>query len=165
MKFALVKFVFTFLALGMAILPARAATVSASFSVSVTVVSGCQVTAPARVGASSATRVAASSVSITCTNPTAYDVSLVAEPAIGTTTGSATGPARYAAGATSNLQENGASLGLAKAVNWTPAVGRGAIDGTGRGFFEPHTAYGETASAQSSASGQRASLIVVTVTY
>lgn len=171
MKSARLKLAFTLLALGMAALPAVAATVSASFSVSVTVVSGCQVTAPTMVDASTRARATASSVSVACTYPTAFNVSLATEPAMGTTAKSATGTAGKASGSASNVPGDGLLPRLAQSVNWTPSTvgsgmtGRSGMNGAGRGFFEAHTAYGESSRAQSPASGQRASLIVVTVTY
>lgn len=165
MKSARLKLAFTLLALGMAALPAVAATVSASFSVSVTVVSGCQVTAPTMVDASTRARATASSVSVACTYPTAFNVSLATEPAMGTTAKSATGTAGKASGSASNVPGDGLLPRLAQSVNWTPSTVGSGMNGAGREFFEAHTAYGESSRAQSPASGQRASLIVVTVTY
>lgn len=71
-------FVVGFLASGLGLRPAFAATATASFTVSATVVAGCQAT-PATQGFKSyaaATASATSTISVTCTQPTPYVVSL-----------------------------------------------------------------------------------------
>jgi spore coat protein U-like protein len=77
MKYASLAFALGFLALGLASRPALAATSTASFSVTVTVVSSCQVSAPATAsGTYTGTRAnAATPVSVACTNHTPYNVS------------------------------------------------------------------------------------------
>ncbi len=77
MKFASLIFALCFLASALASKPAHAATLTASFSVSATVVSSCRASAPATAFGtySAAGTNATSSVSVTCTNPTPYNVS------------------------------------------------------------------------------------------
>src|ERR1035437_219368 len=76
MKYTLFALALGFLASGLASRPALAATSTASFSVTATVQSSCQVSAPATAsGTYTVTRANASTpVSITCTNPTPYNV-------------------------------------------------------------------------------------------
>ena len=74
-------FAFGFLVSGLALSPALAATATATFTVSATVVSGCQAT-PNTQGFNSyaaATANATSAISVTCTRPTPYEVSLSTE--------------------------------------------------------------------------------------
>jgi len=97
MKYASITFALGLLASGLASRPAVAATATASFSVTAMVVSGCQVSAPDlpsdRYAASGGN--ATSSVAVTCTKPTPYDVSVGAAEVTGeaVTTGKASSPA------------------------------------------------------------------------
>jgi|GEM_PF-6331826 spore coat protein U-like protein len=68
-----------FLSLLLVAMPAFAATATASFSVTATVQATCEVSAPATASkayTAATTANAASNVSVTCTNPTPYNVSL-----------------------------------------------------------------------------------------
>jgi spore coat protein U-like protein len=79
MKYAIFAFVLGFLVLDLAAKPALAATSTTSFGVSATVLAAsCQASAPPTAsGAYAAVRAnAASNVSVTCTNPTPYNVNL-----------------------------------------------------------------------------------------
>lgn len=77
MKFSTLAFALGLLASGQASRPIHAATLTASLVVTVTVVSSCQVSSPATTAATYAPvrANAASSISVTCTMPTPYNVS------------------------------------------------------------------------------------------
>jgi len=77
MKYITLAFALSFLASALASRPSLAATRTASLSVTVTVVSSCQVSVPSTAsGTYTVTRAnAATSVSVACTNPTPYNVS------------------------------------------------------------------------------------------
>ncbi|MGP8268533.1 MAG: spore coat protein U domain-containing protein [Terracidiphilus sp.] len=77
---ALSVFVIGFLASGPAMRPTPAATATSSFSVTATVLSGCQATPTTQAFRSyaAATTNATSTISVTCTQPTTYVVSLEA---------------------------------------------------------------------------------------
>jgi spore coat protein U-like protein len=83
------------LALGLALRPALAATATASFTVSATVVSGCQATPNTQSFKSytAATANATSTISVTCDRPTPYVVSLdsTVAPSESATIGKVTG--------------------------------------------------------------------------
>jgi spore coat protein U-like protein len=78
MKLASPRFALGFLVSVLASGPALAATPSISFGVTATIQSGCLVSVTARVSTvfTSAVANAASAVSVTCTNPTPYNVNL-----------------------------------------------------------------------------------------
>ena len=146
MKLASVAFALGFLASGFASKPALAATLSSSFSVSVTIVSSCRASAPATAfGAYTAAGVNATSpASITCTSPTPYNVSLSAElvpSAIATTQKTAVSP--------SDALNHALLLDSAHTVNWGRIAGAATVAGTGSGSFKPNAFYRQAAGAQS----------------
>ena len=77
----LLAFIFGFLVSGLTLRPALAATATATFTVSATVVSGCQATPNTQAFSSyaAATTNATSTISVTCTQSTPYVVSLATE--------------------------------------------------------------------------------------
>jgi spore coat protein U-like protein len=162
MKFASLIFALCFLASTLASRPALAATATASFSVTATVVSSCQASTPATAfGANTAARVnAASPASVTCTSPTPYNVSLSAElaPSVTVTTRRTAGPASDSPG--SALLPDSAHTG-----NWGRTASAGTVAGTARGPSQPRDGYGRTAWSQYVAPGAFADSVTVTVTY
>ncbi len=168
MEFGSPRFAFAlaFLASGMASTPALAVTATASFSVTATVVSGCQVTAPTAVFATNTTaKPATSSISVTCTNPTAYNVSLSAGRANGAITTSATKTTHKTDGSAAELQGHELLPDLVHAVNRDPMAGRDTVAETDGDYFQPAAVYGETAGRQFHTSAPSSDVMVVTVTY
>jgi spore coat protein U-like protein len=170
MKFSPFGFALCFIALGLTSRPAPAATATASFSVTATVVSGCQVSAPAAVfGVYTAARAAPlsiSSVSVNCTSPTAYNVSLSAGRATGAATPTATDATRKTAGSASELLGHGLLAELARTAYPGQLADKDTVTGSGgSGYYQLHAADGQSAGAQSFAPGPYADLIIVTVTY
>lgn len=162
MKFASLIFALCFLASALASRPALAATATASFSVTATVLASCQVSAPASAyGANTAARVnAASPASVTCTSPTPYNVSLSAElaPSVTVTTRKTAGSATDSPG--SALLPNSAHTASLGRV-----AGTGSVAGTARGSSLPYAGNGRTAWPQNIAPGAFADSVTVTITY
>ncbi len=155
-------FVVGFLASGLALRPALAATASASFTVSATVVAGCQAT-PAAQGFKSyaaATASATSTISVTCTQPTPYVVSLGTEdvPDYNAAVAKAIGPGSALRGtAQPSLPQH--------AVNRGQTSGAGTATGTGSGSSELRTVTEKTAAAENPAPGANPDSVMVSITY
>ena len=162
MKCASFVFALGFLALGLGSKPVFAATRSASFAVTVTVLSSCQASTPATAFGiySAAGGNAASPVSVTCTSPTPYNVSLSAELASSTTT-----TTRKTAGSALDSLRSALLPNSAHTVNWGRMTGMGTVAGTGSGPSQPRAGYGRTAWPQNVAPGAYADSVTVTVTY
>jgi spore coat protein U-like protein len=161
-KLLLPAVILGFLALGLVSLPADAATVTSSFTVSATVASTCLVSATS-LGFGSYTGLvapASSTVSVTCTNTTPYNVGLSA----GLGTG-ATVTARKMTGPASALLAYGLFQDAGHTVGWGGTAGTDTVAGTGNGATQPITVYGQIPTAQYVAPGAYADTITVTVTY
>ena len=161
-KFALSAYLLGFMALGLCALPADAATATNSFAVSATVASTCLVSATS-LGFGSYTGLvvpASSTVSVTCTNTTPYNVGLSA----GLGTG-ATVTARKMTGPASALLAYGLFQDAGHTVGWGVTAGTDTVAGTGNGATQPITVYGQIPTAQYVAPGAYADTITVTVTY
>lgn len=137
MKYLTLTFALGFLASAQASRPALAATITASFSVTATVISSCQVAAPVTAsGTYTATRAnITSSVSVTCTNSTPYDVS-------------------YSAG-----------LAPGAITTTRKTAGPDTVAGTSRRSSQPDTVSGQTAGAQHVAPDAYTDLVTVSITY
>ncbi|WP_267919952.1 Csu type fimbrial protein [Pandoraea sputorum] len=131
-------------------LPAVAAvysngTATSTFTVTLVIQAGCSVTStPMNFGTVSnlsTAQTATTTLSVTCTNTTPYNVGLSA----GTTTGSTTS-ARLLAGGTSG---NTATVGFGlyqdslHTTNWGTAQGTDTVSGTGNGTAQSLTVYGQ----------------------
>lgn len=149
------------LALGLTSTSAVAATATTTFGVSATIQATCVVSATA-LGFGTYTGVLANStstVSVTCTNTTPYNVGLSAGSATGATvtTRKMTGP-------------GGALLGYALyqdtaySVNWGNSTGSWE-GGTGNGSAQVLTVYGQVAAGQYLAPGAYSDTITATVNY
>jgi spore coat protein U-like protein len=141
---------------------AGAATATGTMAVTSTIQSNCTVaTSPLAFGtySSASTLNGSSTVSVTCTNTTPYNVGFDAGQATGATV-------------TSRKMTNGAQT-LAYALyqdaghstNWGNTVGTDTVTGTGSGSAQNINIYGQIASGQSSAPGSYSDTITVTVTY
>jgi len=161
-EFALLASQVGFLALGLFALSANAATATSSFAVSVTVASTCLVAATSMGFGTYTGQVApaSSTVSITCSNSTPYNVGLSA----GLGTG-ATVTARKMTGPASALLAYGLFQDAGHSVGWGVTAGTDTVAGTGNGASQPITVYGQIPTAQYVAPGAYADTITVTVTY
>lgn len=153
MRFASYAIALPFLVWSLTANPAFAATSSASFEVSVTVVSSCQASAPS-AAFGNYSGAAGSPVSVSCTYPTAYSVSLSA-PLMPS-------PARTAV-------SDKALLNSALLSNAEHNLLRGRLAGAysvwGARPSQTPEAYGQNADPQYVASGAFADSVMVTVSY
>ena len=143
---------------------AQAATASATLTVSVLVPASCQITAtPLAFGIyTGAVDMDPSTLSITCSNTTAYTVSLNAglgtSPAATVTTRHMNGPA--AGGLAYQLHRD-----AGRTQNWGQTIGTDTVAGTGNGNAQVLTVYGQIAAGQLVPPGTYSDTIVATVTY
>jgi spore coat protein U-like protein len=150
------------LALGLAPMPAIAATATTTFAVTATVQATCLVSATALAfGTYTGVLVnATSTVSVTCTNTTPYNVGLN----VGLATG-ATVTTRKMTGPASAVLAYGMYQDSAHSVNWGQTISTDTVTGTGNGSAQAITVYGQTAAAQYVAPGAYSDTITATVTY
>jgi spore coat protein U-like protein len=162
MKSALPSFALGFLALGLAPLPALAATATTTFAVTATVQATCLVAAtPMAFGIyTGVISTSTSIVSVTCTNTTPYNVGLSAGLATG-----ATVTTRSMTGTASALLGYALFSDSARTVNWGLTIGTNTVTGTGNGAAQPITVYGQVPAAQFVAPGAYSDTITATVTY
>lgn len=150
-------FVIGFLASGIALRPALAATATASFSVSATVVSGCQATPTTQTFKSyaAASTNATSSIAVTCTLPTPYVVSLGTEvvPDYDAAIAKAIGPGSALRGSAQPSQPQH----IAKTTG-TPTAAASSSS-------QSRTAPEQAAAAQIPASGTNPDSVMVSITY
>jgi spore coat protein U-like protein len=139
-----------------------AATATTTFSVTATVQATCLISANT-LGFGTYTGVqisATTTLQVTCTNTTPYNVGLNPGTATGATvtTRKMTGPAS----ATLNyaLYQDSAHT-----INWGQTVGTDTVSGTGNGSAQTLTVYGLLAAGQFPAPGSYADTITATVTY
>ena len=161
-KFALSAATLGFLALDIALLPAGAATATSSLAVSATVTSTCMVSATSLGFGSYSGLVApaSSTVSVTCTNTTPYNVGLSAGLGAGATVTS-----RKMTGPASALLAYGLFRDTGHTVGWGGTAGTDTVAGTGNGATQPITVYGQIPTAQYVVPGAYADTITVTVSY
>ncbi len=149
-------------ALGLAPTATLAATVTTTFAVTATVQATCLVSATSMAFGTYTGLVATSTstVSVTCTNTTPYNVGLSAGLATGATvtTRQMTGPA-------SALLGYSLFSDSARTVNWGQTVGTDTVAGTGNGSAQALTVYGQVATAQYLAPGAYTDTLTATVTY
>jgi len=163
MKIALFGFAMGFLAMGLTSSSALAATSTASFSVTATVVSDCQASVPATAfGAYQSSRAA---VSVTCTNPTTYNVSLSSGRTTDAITRNSTQTMLKTVGFVSESLGHGLRPELAHTTNWSRTTGRDSVASTGGGYSQQHPVNGLAAKAKNFAPSPYDDLIFVTVTY
>lgn len=161
-KSALPAVALGFLALGLASRPALAATATTTFAVTATVQATCLVSAtPMAFGTYSGVQANSSStVSVTCTNTSPYNVGL----STGLATG-ATVTTRKMTGPGSALLGYSLFSDSARTVNWGQTIGTDTVTGTGNGSAQALTVYGEVAAGQFLAPGAYTDTITATVTY
>lgn len=150
------------LALGLAPTSAIAATATTTFAVTATVQATCLVSATAMAFGtySGVTANSSSTVSVTCTNTTPYNVGLSAGLATG-----ATVTTRKMTGPGSALLGYSLFSDSARTVNWGQTVGTDTLSGSGNGSAQALTVYGQVAAGQYLAPGAYTDTITATVTY
>jgi spore coat protein U-like protein len=150
-----------FLALA-AFAPLHAATARTSFSVSVTVQSGCAVSAqPMRFGTYTGAPLSANSaVSVQCTQSTPYSVGLSAGLGQGATVAN-----RMMIGPSAAQLRYLLSSDAQGTAAWGQTVGIDTVGGTGDGSIQAISVYGKIPSGQYIIDGPYADTITVTVTY
>jgi spore coat protein U-like protein len=162
-KFAFPAAVIGFLTLGLTSTSAFAVTtVTTTFGVTATVQATCLVSATA-MGFGTYTGVAiptTSTVSVTCTNTTPYNVGLSA----GLGTG-ATVSARKMTGPAGALLNYAMYSDSGRTTNWGNTIGTDTVTGTGNGAAQPLTVYGQLAASQYLAPGLYSDTITATVTW
>ncbi len=142
---------------------AVAATTTTTFAVTATVQATCVVSATSMAfGTYTGVLLASttSTVSVTCTNTTPYNVGLNAGLATGATVTARkmTGPAGALLGY-SLFSDSG------RTTNWGNTVGTDTVTGTGNGSAQALTVYGQVAAGQYLAPGAYTDTITATVTY
>jgi spore coat protein U-like protein len=149
-------------AISVATLPAMAATATTTFAVSATAQATCLISANSLgFGTYSGSLVSTTtSVSVTCSNGTSYNVGLNAGTASGATvtTRAMSGPG----GATLNYalyQDSSHS------TNWGNTVGTDTESGTGNGSAQSLTVYGQLTANQYPSPGSYSDTITATITY
>ena len=141
--------------------PAIAATATSTFPVTATVQATCNISAGALAfGTYVGTQVDSSStISVTCTNSTAYNVGLNEGGAAGATVTTR----RMAAGA--GLLNYALFRDAARTLNWGQTVATDTVAGTGNGSAQSLTVYGRVAASQFVDPGSYTDTITATVTY
>lgn len=142
--------------------PASAATATTTFQVTATVQATCLINAnPLAFGTYTGTQAdATSTLSVTCTNTTPYNVGLDA----GTATG-ATVTTRRMTGPSAALLNYALFSDSARTVTWGNTVGTNTVTGTGNGNAQTLTVYGRVAAGQFVAPGAYADTITATITF
>jgi spore coat protein U-like protein len=133
-----------------------------SFTITVVIQASCSLTASNLAFGNYASSVinSTSTISVTCTNTTPYNVGLNA----GTATG-ATVTARKMTGPASALLNYSMFRDSARTLNWGNTVGTDTLAGTGTGGVQPLTVYGQIPAGQHSTPGAYTDTIIATVTY
>lgn len=134
--------------------PALAATSTASFGVSAMVQSACQASTPVSAFGNYA-NAGRSPVSVTCTNPTPYNISLSAD---------LTTPAILQMIGTDKVFPDYVLL-LASAYGQRVRDGAATISGSASGSHQGYAVYGQSAHAWHVSSGAFADVVTVTITY
>ena len=161
-KFALTTAAIGCLALSLASSPAVAATSTTTFTVSATVQAACQISAaPMAFGVySGAAATTTSTVSVTCTNTTPYNVGLSAGQSTGATVAN-----RKMAGPGSTFLSYALFSDSARTVNWGTTAGTDTVAGTGNGAIQAVNIYGRVTAGQFVAPGSYSDTITAEVIY
>jgi spore coat protein U-like protein len=144
---------------------ASAATTTTTFGVTATVSDSCSVTASAlgfgTIDPTSGTATdATTTIDVTCSNSTTYDIGLDA----GTTSG-ATVTSRQMDDGGGNLLDYALYSDSGRTTNWGDTVGTDTVAGTGDGTAQTHTVYGRVPDQPTALVGSYSDTITVTVTY
>lgn len=139
-----------------------ATTATTTFAVSATVQATCLISAtPLAFGTyTGAAATSTSTVSLTCTNTTPYNVSL--SPGLAT---GATVTTRQMTGPASAVLSYAMYSDSARSVNWGQTIGTDTVVGTGNGSAQALTVYGAVPAGQYVAPGAYSDTITATITY
>ncbi|MBG7618868.1 spore coat U domain-containing protein [Herbaspirillum sp. AP02] len=139
-----------------------AATASGTLTISASVVAACTVVGSAiAFGAYTQSVVNQSgTITVLCTNGTAYNVGLDA----GTGTGSTVGNRKMSAAGGGTLNY-ALYRDAARTSNWGSTIGTDTATGTGSGLTQTLTVYGQIAAAQTPLAGAYSDTVTVTLTY
>lgn len=139
-----------------------AATASASLTISASVVASCTVVGSAiAFGAYTQTVVNQSgSITVLCTNGTAYNVGLDA----GTGTGATVSNRKMSAAGGGTLNYT-LYRDAARTNNWGSTIGTDTVSGTGTGLLQTLTVYGQIPASQTPLAGSYSDTVTVTLTY
>lgn len=151
--------------LGAIAFPLRAQTVTDSFQVTVTIQAGCSITATNDLAFGTTSVLVANvdattTLSVQCTDTTAYDIGLDA----GTGTG-ATVAVRKMTGPGAATIDYTLYTDAARTTVWGNTVGTDTVSATGNGTAQTYTVYGRIPAQTTPADGSYSDTITVTVTY
>lgn len=137
-------------------------TASHSFTVTTTIAPSCTISATAMAFGTYAGSVldTTSTLSVSCTSTTPYNISLNQGLAA-----AATVTSRRMTLSGSNLLAYTLSSNAARTVNWGQTIGTDTVAGTGNGAAQAVTVYGRIAAGQRVTPGSYADTIVATITY
>lgn len=139
---------------------ATSSTTPLGVSASVSVTCGMSVT-PLAFGSYSGTQLdAATTVSVTCSNGTAYDIGLDAGSATG-----ATVTTRQMGGPSGGLLSYAIYQNTGRTTNWGNTPGTDTVAGTGSGALQTIDIYGHIAAGQFPVSGSYSDTVTVTISY
>jgi spore coat protein U-like protein len=167
MRYAQLKLAFAGLASCCALLGAagaQAATVTGTFSVSMTINASCVLSSSSGIafgatGVLSSNTDATGTLGVQCTSSTPYTVSLDAGGGTGATT------------ATRKLTSGGSTINYvlyrdsARTLTWGNTIGTDTVAGTGNGAVQTLTVYGRVPSQTTPAAGAYSDTVNVTITY
>jgi spore coat protein U-like protein len=141
-----------------------AATATTSFAVQVTITATCLINSASALnfgtqGVLSANADQTSTIQVTCTNSTPYNIGLDA----GTGTGATVAARKLTSGATSVSYTLYSNSG--RSTVWGNTVGTDTLAGTGNGSAQSYTVYGRIPPQTTPAPGTYTDTITVTVTY
>lgn len=140
---------------------ALAVTTNTSFTVSVAVPATCVISATALsfLAYNGVVDVATSSISMTCSNTTNYNVGLNA----GLASGATVSTRRMSSGA--NRLSYSLYSDASRTLNWGQTVGTDTVTGTGNGTAQVLTVYGRIPAGQFVSPGNYNDIVIATVTY
>jgi spore coat protein U-like protein len=143
----------------------QAATTTSTFTVSITLVATCTINSASTlnfgnsVGILSAALPGTSTLSVTCSNTTPYNIGFDA----GTATGATVTTRKMTSGA--NTVSYGLYSDSGHTTNWGNTVGTDTVAGTGNGAAQSYTVFGQVPIQTTPAPGTYTDTITVTVTY
>lgn len=143
--------------------PAGAATSTTTFNVSLTVTASCTVSATGlafgSTGVFTANIDASSTITVTCSNTTPYNVGLD----VGTGAGATVAARKMTSGGNTATYTTYQNAG--RTTVWGNTVGTDTVSGTGNGSAQAITVYGRVPLQATPAAGSYTDTITVTVTY
>ena len=148
---------------GLVVTAAHATTQTTTFQVTASVAATCSLNSAGDLDFGSYSRAVSnntSTISVTCTNTTPYDLGLDAGTSVGATvtTRAMTGPA-------STLLNYSLFRDAARTLNWGNTVGTDTLHVTGNGAAQSSTVFGTIPSGQAPVPGSYTDTITVTLTF